>query len=119
LPATDTIKFLSRDEAGRLFHELGENKRNKAIFLVANCHGLRASEVGLLRTGDLSPAQRQLALASIVSSLTKLRPSKRTCANAINGSPILFTSNRHDPISRQALDWLMKSYGAVANLPPE
>ena len=48
-PKTDTIKFLSQDEAGRLFHELGENKRNKAIFLVAYRHGLRASEVGLLR----------------------------------------------------------------------
>ena len=23
-PRTDTIKFLSQDEAGRLFHELGE-----------------------------------------------------------------------------------------------
>jgi integrase len=52
-PKTDTIKFLSQDEAGRLFHELGENKRNKAIFLVAYRHGLRASEVGLLRTSDL------------------------------------------------------------------
>ena len=29
-PKTDTIKFLSQDETGRLFHELDENKRNKA-----------------------------------------------------------------------------------------
>ncbi len=52
-PKTETIKFLSQDEAGRLFHELSDHKRNNAIFLVAYRHGLRASEVALLRTSDL------------------------------------------------------------------
>jgi integrase len=30
-----------------------EHSRNRAIFLIAYRHGLRASEIGLLRTGDL------------------------------------------------------------------
>lgn len=34
-------------------------------------------------------------------------------------SPILFTSNRNDPIWRRTLDWLIKTYGAEANIPPQ
>ena len=33
-------------------------------------------------------------------------------------SPILFPSNRRDPIARRTLDWLMKRYGEAAGLPP-
>src|ERR671938_1332693 len=33
-------------------------------------------------------------------------------------SPVLFPSNRGDPIARRTLDWLMKKYGAAADLPP-
>jgi type 1 fimbriae regulatory protein FimB/type 1 fimbriae regulatory protein FimE len=33
-------------------------------------------------------------------------------------SPILFPSRRGDPIARRTLDWLMKKYGAAADLPP-
>ncbi|MBC5803520.1 MAG: tyrosine-type recombinase/integrase, partial [Candidatus Eremiobacteraeota bacterium] len=52
-PKTDTIKFLTSDETARLFGSVREHRRNKAIFLIAYRHGLRASEVGLLRTSDL------------------------------------------------------------------
>ena len=31
-------------------------------------------------------------------------------------SPVLFPSNRGDPIARRTLDWLMKKYGEVADL---
>ena len=33
-------------------------------------------------------------------------------------SPVLFPSNRGDPIARRTLDWLMKKYGEMADLPP-
>jgi site-specific recombinase XerD len=33
-------------------------------------------------------------------------------------SPVLFPSNRGDPIARRTLDWLMKKYGAMADLLP-
>jgi integrase len=52
-PKTETIAFLTPDEIGRLFARLAAHPRNKAIFLIAYRHGLRASEVGLLRTDDL------------------------------------------------------------------
>lgn len=48
----ETIKFLTLDETKRLFAWITD-KRDKAIFLVAYRHGLRASEVGLLRVSDL------------------------------------------------------------------
>ena len=52
-PKTETIAFLTPDETGRLFHELGDNKRNKAIFLVAYRHGLRAAELCQLRWSQI------------------------------------------------------------------
>lgn len=47
-----TIKFLTLDETRRLFAAITD-KRDKAIFLLAYRHGLRASEIGLLRVSDL------------------------------------------------------------------
>lgn len=49
---TETIKFLTLDEVRRLFSVI-ESKRDRAIFLTAYRHGLRASEVGMLRVADL------------------------------------------------------------------
>jgi integrase len=50
---TDTIKFLTLQETTRLFHRLASYRREKAIFLLAYRHGLRASEVGMLRIEDI------------------------------------------------------------------
>jgi type 1 fimbriae regulatory protein FimB len=97
-PKTETIAFLTEDEIGRLFHELGDQLRNKAIFLVAYRHGYSGEH----------PMQPDEAKA------IKAYLRERT-----NESPILFTSNRNDPISRRTLDWLMKTYGLKAAIPPE
>ena len=43
-----TIHFLTQDELRRLFKVM-KSKRDRAIFLVAYRHGLRASEIGLLQ----------------------------------------------------------------------
>ena len=50
---TATIKFLTLQETTRLFHRLASYRREKAIFLLAYRHGLRASEVGMLRIEDM------------------------------------------------------------------
>ena len=47
-----TINFLTQDELRQLFKVI-RSKRDKAIFLVAYRHGLRASEVGLLQRADV------------------------------------------------------------------
>ena len=126
---TDTIKVLSLDEVGRLFHELAPNKRNRAIFLVAYRHGLLASEVGLLRTDGLDFGNLRITIHRLKGrgSYYVDHPLQPDVAKALKAylrkredeSPILFTSNRNEPISRRTLDWLIKKYGALANLAPE
>lgn len=46
---TDTIKFLSLDELGRLFAATRASTHDRALFPIAYRQGLWASEVGLLR----------------------------------------------------------------------
>jgi integrase len=47
-----TIHFLTQDELWQLFKVI-KSKRDRAIFLVAYWHGLRASEIGLLQRADV------------------------------------------------------------------
>src|SRR3954451_14057163 len=62
---TETIRFLTLDETARLFRAIGPHRRDRALFLVAYRHGLRASEVGLLRVEDID----QKALGIMVPRL--------------------------------------------------
>jgi type 1 fimbriae regulatory protein FimB/type 1 fimbriae regulatory protein FimE len=122
---TDTIAFLTPDETGALFAQLGDHPRNKAVFLTAYRHGLRASEIGLLRTDDLDFKRLRIMLHRLKGSYSGEHPMQPDEAKVIKAylrertheSPILFTSNRNDPISRRTLDWLMKTYGSRAGLP--
>ena len=50
------IHFLTQDELRQLFKMI-RSKRDRAIFLVAYRHGLRASEIGLLQRADVDVKQ--------------------------------------------------------------
>src|ERR1044072_5666059 len=91
----ETIRFLTFDELKRLFNVIRAkgDKRDRAIFLIAYRHGLRASEVGRLHKTDLNPGQ--------------------------DNSPLLFPSRRNLPISRKRLDALIKRYEELAGLPKD
>ena len=123
---TETIKFLTLDETKRLFSRISD-KRDKAIFLPAYRHGLRASEVGLLRVEDLDLKRLKIMLHRLKGSLSGEHPLQPDEARALKAwlkargtdSPVLFTSARSLPISRQMLDVLMKRYGGEASLPRE
>lgn len=65
--STDTIKFLTLDELARLFIATRANARDRALFLVAYRHGLRASEVGLLRIDDIDLRALRLTVHRIKS----------------------------------------------------
>ena len=100
--------------------------RDRALFLIAYRHGLRASEVGLLRVDDVDFRALRIVVHRLKGSHsgthplnpTRPRRSGLTCAsNPIPPSPVLFPSNRGDPIARRTLDWLMKRYGEAAELP--
>ena len=55
LPRRCTIASLTQDEARRLFAATKTNKRDRALFLTAYRHGLRASAVGTLHIPDFDP----------------------------------------------------------------
>ncbi len=125
-PRTDTIRFLTRDELGRLLAATRESVRDRALFLLAYRHGLRASEVGLLRAEDLDIKTLRLMVHRLKGSLSGMHPLQPDEAKALRAwlrerpqppSPVLFPSNRGDPIARRTLDWLMKKYGEAADLP--
>ncbi len=123
---SETIKFLTLDETRRLFEWITD-KRDKAIFLVAYRHGLRASEIGLLRADDLDLKRLRIMLHRLKGSLSGEHPLQTDEARALKAwlkhrdtdSPILFPSRRGLPISRQMLDVLMKSYGEEAAIPKD
>ena len=55
------INFLTQDELRQLF-KVTRSKRDKAIFLVAYRHGLRASEIGLLQRADVDVKQGRVSI---------------------------------------------------------
>src|SRR5205085_10499919 len=123
---TQTIKFLTLDETQRLFSVI-KDKRDRAIFLIAYRHGLRASEVGLLQTGDLDFKKLRMMVHRLKGSLAGEHPLQPDEVKALRShlrhrkfeSPILFPSRRRLPISRYMLDDLIKQYGEAAGIPKE
>jgi type 1 fimbriae regulatory protein FimB len=130
---TDTIKFLTQDEIKRLFSGI-QDKRDKALFLIAYRHGLRASEVGLLQVSDLNFKQLRIMIHRLKGSLSGEHPlqadeikavkaylkERSNYLGASSDSPILFPSNRNVGISRKTLDWMMREkYAKLAKLPED
>ena len=70
----DLIKFLTPDELTRLIGSIA-NKRDRAIFLIAYRHGLRAGEVGLLQ----DPDQRGLAARCNFNGLRSSQRKSTRC----------------------------------------
>jgi len=120
------IAYLTQDETKRLFSAI-KSKRDRAIFLTAYRHGLRASEVGLLQIVDADLKRGRLTIQRLKNSLDGIQPMQPDEAKALRAylrtrkddSPYLFLSQQHSPISRYQLDHLMKHYGEAAGLPPE
>jgi len=123
---TETIKFLTLNEAKRLFSVI-DSKRDKAIFLLAYRHGLRASEVGLLTKADIDLKTLRVMIHRKKGSLSGEYPLQADEVKALKAYlktreddlPYLFPSRRASPISRGMLDVLIKGYGEKAKLPKE
>jgi integrase/recombinase XerD len=120
------INFLTQDELRQLFKVI-RSKRDKAIFLVAYRHGLRASEIGLLQRVDVDVKQGRVSIHRLKGSISAVYPMQPDVLKAIRSylrtradeSPYLFLSNRNVPIGRFMLWELMQQYGEVAGLPME
>jgi len=125
-PKTETVKFLTQDEIARLFSVI-KNKRDRALFLIAYRHGLRASEVGRLIVSDIDFKKLRIMLHRLKGSHSGEHPLQTDEAKSLKAYlrsrkaaiPILFSSNRNDPISRSMLHRLMRTYGSTANLPKD
>lgn len=122
----ETISFLSQDETKRLMSVIS-SKRDKAIFLFAYRHGLRASEVGLLRRSDFDDKQLRLSIHRLKGSLSGVHPLQADEVRILksylrtreDSLPYLFPSRKGAPISRAMLDVLIKDYGEKAKLPDD
>lgn len=125
-PKTETVKFLTQDEIARLFSAI-KNKRDRALFLIAYRHGLRASEVGRLIVSDIDFKKLRIMLHRLKGSHSGEHPLQTDEAKSLKAYlrsrkaaiPVLFSSNRNDPISRSMLHRLMRTYGSIANLPKD
>ncbi len=120
------INFLTQDELRQLFKAI-RSKRDKAIFLLAYRHGLRASEIGLLQQADVDVKQGRISIHRLKGSISGVYPMQPDVLKAIRSylrtradeSPYLFVSNRNVPIGRFMLWELMHQYGEAAGLPVE
>jgi integrase len=116
--------FLSREELGRFLSQCLSD-RDRAILLVAYRHGLRPSEVGLLRVSDADLGQGTLRCRRLRGAPACFQPLAPDEVGALGPlvlgrGPLepLFPSARGLPISRKRLDAIMKSCGRKAGLPP-
>ena len=124
-----TIRFLTVDELRALFNVIkaAGNKRDRALFLIAYRHGLRASEVGKLHKTDVDFRQLRIYCHRLKGSYSgqhtmeadEVRLLKAYMAQREDSSPLLFPSRCFLPISRKRLDALMKQYGKLAGLPED
>jgi len=123
-----TIHFLTQAEMRALLKAIGDSKRDRALFLLAYRHGLRASEVGLLQVSDIAIPEGRIRLHRLKGSLEgvhRMQPDEVKFIKAMlkerreNGadSPTLFISRNGSPISRWQLNNLMKKYGKLAKVP--
>jgi len=116
-------KYLTLDETKRLL-DIITNKRDRAIFTVAYRYGLRASEVGLLKVADLDITNQRIRITRLKGSYGGEYPVQPDTMRVLKAwlkikppGPILFPSQLGRPISRRHLDYLMKKYGAMADVP--
>src|SRR5262249_24452610 len=124
--ADRVIHFLTQDELRRLFKVM-HSKPDKAIFLVAYRHELRASEVGLLQRADVDAKQGRISIHRLKGSISRVYPMQPDVLKAVRSyvrtreaeSPYLFVSNRRVTISRDMLHHRMQTYGELAGLPRE
>ena len=126
MPNIKSIKYLTQDELKRLLGVI-TSKRDKAIFLIAYRHGLRASEVGMLKLQDADVQRGRIRIIRLKHSLSGEYPMQPDEIKALktwtkerkDTNPWLFPSQRGSPISRFTLDKLIKSYGQKAGIPAD
>lgn len=139
------IKYLTQEQLKRFFAVIAEDcapnerfktpsaikkniaikKRNLAIFLIAYRHALRVGEVGMLKIDDVNFVRARIFITREKGSLSGEYPMQPDEMEALQNwllereddSPHLFPGWPGRPISRRTLDYYMRIYGAMADIP--
>lgn len=128
------IKYLYSDEKEKLFNAIKNDTskyhiRNQAIFYIAEYAGLRVSEVGLIHMSDINLYNKEIYFHrlknsnnntlriiddNVFKSLVLYMDTRKELRIT---SPVLFCSQKGNPISRKVLHDLMRKYCGEAGIP--
>lgn len=138
-----TIKYLTQDELKNLLKVIENSRRqaidkkhekarvifvrDKAIVIVAYYHGLRASEIGMLKVDDVDLARGRIRIERLKNSQggeyalqpDEIKVLKAWLKERQDNNPWLFPTQTGTPIHRRTLDYLIKHYGKKAGIPLE